>query len=432
MALGFQVATAPKVIGGAPVDQSFAAGFPVKAYLMLAVTAVAWDAFAADAIMAIGGSDGTRDRGVGTYSEDGQAASDGHRRQADKVLSIFDAAGAVLAAAECSHKNFTDGAAGDGVTVTWDRNDANAYRLIIIMFGDDDISNVYCGRFQAQIAGGFQDIVAPGFQVTEPQGVLLWWLSQNGNQVPPPAPPSTQTQAAHIRFGFATEAGFAGFSIGGVAEDASNPSDTGQILSGGPGTALSIKGGVPAIDGISHLEAWLANGFRIHWTTAPSLAWNVDYLLIKGGRWKLDGETTPAVPGNVAHAGLGTTGKGVIAIAYAQTVGGLQTGCSVSIGAAYDDGGAKPFPQGTAWIGDADNVSPTQADNRATESEVLEVIDEGVPAKIEGADVDSWDADGVTFDWHTVEAAANAYVVCMVGDGPLVAENRRRIAAQAI
>lgn len=414
---------------GAGVDQSFPADFEVKAAIMIASHVTALDTFTADAQVAIGGTDGTRDRGVATWSEDGQGTSDAHRRQADKILTILgQGTGAMVA--ECSWKTFDDdgsGTGGPGLTVTWDTNDGNAYRLTVILFGGDEVTNTHCGRFTARTTTGTQDETAPGFQIEDNKGVLFWWGSQNGNEDPPPAIPDTQIQAGYLQFGFATQADDAATNehknVVALMENAVGTSNTfGGTLRDHLG--YTMKGGVATADGSWHVESWLANGFRQHWVApVATVAYNIDYLLIKGGSWLVSPkddfqfDTTPPNNGDDdTLTGLGTAAKGCIAISASDTGNGETR---FSIGASYNDGlGGPTYPRACYWMGDADNQGTTQADSNVTHSDVLELIDAGTPTKVEGADVVTWGDDGAVFDWELAEAAANLYAVLLCGDAP--------------
>lgn len=429
---------ATKPTGAAPVDQSFACDFEVKAAILIASHVTTLDTFTAGAQIAVGGTDGVRDRGVSTWSEDGQGTSDAHRRQANKILTILgQSSGAMVA--ECSFKNFTDGAGGDGLTVTWDTNDGNAYQLTAILIGGDEVTGVHCGRFTAKTSTGTQDEVAPGFQIEDNEGVLFWWGSQNGNLDPPPTPPDTQTLVGYLQFGFATEARDVGVvehkNVVALMEDGVSTSNT-FGAAGRSHTGYTMKGGVATIDGQWHVEEWLANGFRQDWLTAATVAYNIDYLLIKGGSWLVspkDGNVFDTTPPNNGDddilTGLGTAAKGIIAISASDTGGIGET--RFSIGVSHDDGGSAPFPQAAYWMGDKDNVGTTEADSRVTNSNALELIDPNAPpVKVEEADVVAWGNDGVTFDFALAEAAANRYSVLMCGDA--VSNRRRAVVGQVV
>lgn len=415
MALGAKVVVTAKDVGAAPDDQIFDADFEVKGYLMFATRHNAFGAFAADQIIAIGGSDGTRNRGVATYSEDGVGVSNTARRQANKVLTIFDGAGAIVA--ECVHKNFTGGGAGgNGVTVTWDVNDAFAGKIMILMLGDDDISDLYVDRFQAQLGLGTYDITAPGF---EPD-LLIWWLSQNGNTSPAPAPPNTQTNAAHLTFGFKSKMSLMQ-NLSTASEDAQGTSDTDRIFRQTI-TALSYKAGLSTPDGSADFDSWLVNGFRLDQIATASVGYNVDYMAIKGNLLALvSGALTPVAgaPQTQALTGLGGQAKAILIASRADT-GTVAVESSLSIGAGYDDGGAKPFTQGCMWAGDKDNVGTMEADQRMNDTELIELCLPNAPPTVQSAaDLESWDADGLTLNWTVLDGSARAVRFLMLGDGPV-------------
>ena len=130
-----------------------------KGAMFFATRATSVDEHQATASISVGFTDGTRDRLFGFGSEDGQATSDTIRMQATNGTAAVQTSAVAI-----DGRLRFDSWITDGVRINIAVAPATAWYLTVVLFGGDDISNVYVGDAGLGTGTSAVNITDPGFQ----------------------------------------------------------------------------------------------------------------------------------------------------------------------------------------------------------------------------------------------------------------------------
>ncbi len=366
--------------------------------------------FATHSNFSHGFSDGTNHWSVATWSEDGQATSDCHRRHAAKAITILDNTGTLTCEADVAFS-------ATKFTLTWTTNDAIAVRIHYLALGGDVQAHV--GSFvsaASPVPPQDQAITGVGFV---PQCVMFNTVEMTTS------PPGTGTAGAGMGLGWACGSGSGDQNAFGIwSRD--NQVTTNTVRYWRTARCISMcsdKGGgatLPTI--VCEMKSFDADGFTITHQAALAIASYQGYLALRGAQFDVQELQTPVATGTRALTGAGFQPKGALWFSHCSTAISPGTPSPVAharlgFGASYDDGGA-PFPQGHSWVGDTTNLANSSSDRRHSVLKYLGIIDTDNPvAADEEAALDSYDADGLTEDWTTVDAGnARYYSTLLIGE----------------
>lgn len=396
-----------KTTSGAPVDQAITGiGFLPKLVIMWSADHTANGSYTGDYLFCFGASDGLTDYSACSFSEDNVDPSNCIRRHALKAYTAVDSAAAVTH--ECDMKSLD----ADGFTLTWTTNDAVGTLINFVCLGGSDLVNVYVGYDTAETSiGTAKSYTGVGF---EPDSIITFG-AMNGNTSPSPSPPSTQANTACIYIGAAQAIGAAlgdGGAICTVQEDNVSSHDTETLATSGRCiTVRDIKTGIPASGGNAYVQSWDVDGFTLFWVAAANVAFHFGFICLKGLQYDLQQLNSPTSTGIQAITGMGFAPS--VALFFHGSAG---PDAPFGIGASYDDGGAKPFPEACAWAGDEDNpAANTACDRQVRNDKVMHLAEPPTPTTRAQADLHAWGADGLTLDWTTVHTSGLAYRVFALG-----------------
>ena len=157
----FEVTRVALTTGAATTTQNITiTGFGTpKAAMFIVSAATADDTITANASLSIGFTDGTRDKCMGIYTDDGAAAMNTSRAQYNAVIVEPAADGASI-----NHQFSFNAWVTDGVQIIVDNQAAGGYLCTVILFGDG-VSNAYVNEKDDLGTGtSAVDITDPGFE----------------------------------------------------------------------------------------------------------------------------------------------------------------------------------------------------------------------------------------------------------------------------
>lgn len=338
-----------KATGGAPASQSVALPFTPKAVLLWTTGVTADGSWAGTIMHSIGFSAGASESGAcATFMEDGVNGTSRQKRMAAKVVTLVGAGGATIA--ECDLTDFTDGAGGGGITLSWTTNNASAYVIHGIAWGGSDVSAKVL-KYTRLNTLGLNLITGVGFR---PDAAFV----VSATDVTAGAVPATQIWAHH-EFGVAAR------------RDVDLPDSWGWCyLSTGEFTVRTLRSFTAGILGrqsdvtvtnrpgvIEVPVEFPSDGMTLRTDDPASSTWQAFALFIKGGTW---GAVNTAKPTGAATAtqtlsDLPVKPQGF----FASSVWGVPTdahynGIRVGMGAADARGGME-----ASVLTDKHNVSTT-------------------------------------------------------------------------
>jgi hypothetical protein len=159
-----------------------------------------------------------------------------------------------------------------------------------------------------------------------------------------------------------------------------------------------------------------ADGFTLNYTTSGGSADVMYYLALRGPQFKVSSFNQATSTGNQAITGAGFTPKASLMISANDTSANNDTTAAharVSVGIATGTSA-----RGVIWGGETDAVSPTVASRNLDRTKLMKLMVEAgaSPTTSAAADHVSFDADGQTINWTTVDATARQVLVLWMGD----------------
>jgi hypothetical protein len=172
---------------------------------------------------------------------------------------------------------------------------------------------------------------------------------------------------------------------------------------------------------------FLSNGISIDWGTTNVTGRNFAVLVMKGGRWAAGNSTAViTTPATKAVSGIGFEPTGLLMMGADETQGtDAYDDSSVWFGAT-----SAANEQSSMWWGSEHDQNTTDND-RALANDKAVIYYDHAQAVIADADFDSFDTNGFTLDWTTVDGTArifNYLVVGSTGSGTLskIQQHQRR------
>lgn len=357
-----------------------------------------------EAIMSIGfGTKNSTDNGSGVgsgqyaacnFMDHGVGTTVCNNRHDDtKVITEIDAAGTVVAAA--SLKSVTTGS----FDLYWSVKPGAATEWHVwAVAGLDD---AVVGSIHAQ-SPNFNE-ASIGFSGGGlPAAVCFLSAANDSNALDPP---STRTDnVAGLSMGWMVRKVIGGALQGTkthISEDGVTASNCASVGSNPTSCyrSAAVKGGVPAGTTELRWSQWLDDGWNLAPLDVAETNHYIAYLAIKGGNWDVQEITPPLSTGTVAYTtndGFAPLGCLTMNAHGAGTPGGGMM--SVGYGAASNNSGTD---EGAICIHDDSGADPTDTGRRYTDDSVVVVHDQAGALSRE-ANVDSWQSNGLTFDWTTV------------------------------
>ncbi len=183
------------------------------------------------------------------------------------------------------------------------------------------------GTFASATATGNQDVTGLGFNPVNGDALILWSAGS-------PTTLDSVTNSWRMFVGVATSSSNQ-YCVSGASLNAA--SNTSRRVST---TIIGIVQWSEANAGIASLSAWITDGFRLNWTSAPASAYEIHYLILHGCTAKALQWAMPTAAGNTSVTGAGFPPTGVLHISHwAQSSGdslALDTavrGAGISLGA---------------------------------------------------------------------------------------------------
>ncbi len=352
------------------------------------------------AMISLGFTDGTRSRCLVTSDEDAQAAADGYRsgNRTNVVTTLLETTGAIDGVA------VFDSWITDGVRINWTDYPPSAYKLTVVLFGGTGVSNVYVNDYANP--GGLnveQDITAPNFQPD-----LVFMLTQGGSSFG-----GAINNSSIFTFGFAIRDGASPPTqryVGWSSTDAANPTIVGNTIdTAGSGGAVASGTG----QDVEEINNFDAQGFSV-FTRVSNAAGGVDFAYMA---IKLNGltpkvltyDTKAGTTGSHAITGAGITPQfGLILATSSAAIVSNSTGpdCeSIGIGCFTVNG------KGASSIAIDDAVTPSNAES-VSDNVAINLRNSASTMMV--ADFTSFNADGATLNYTTVDGTARKAAVLFI------------------
>ena len=380
----------------APCSQTIAGvGFQPKAVIFFWTSRQTAVGFNGRDNMGIGfATSSTNERAVSIAEDDNANTSNAGRRKSDTnmIVTLDDGDPTLGAQAELTSFN------ADGFTINWTTNNNRALYIYYIAIGGTDITNALAGAFPSNTGVGNQLVTGLGFQ---PDFVMFLSGFTGAND--------TDLSDSQLSLGYAESSAAMGAIVTG-STDNRNGNDRKRSQQRTSACILLLRSNVTQQDAIADFVSMDADGFRINWSNAPAAATPIFYLALKGGRYNVGSFDQATVLGNQSVTGVGFQPSGLMMAIFNKIAqAGIIADNEMSIGAAQSS-----TARGSIW-GEAQNgVDPSQANNY-TNNAVAMTMATG-PATINAqTDFVSFDSNGFTLNWTTVDATARQILYWVAG-----------------
>ena len=345
---------------------------------------------AADAQHSLGyAGSSTTERVAGYNSDDNLTVSDITTAiEADKIASLYTRGtttqnvSAILTSLDAT-----------GFTLNWTTLTTTSPLYNYLAIGGSDITNVKSGSFAANTSTGDQAVTGVGFV---PDVVIFQVVNKTSD--------GAQNANSGYGFGCATGVGEEWSMSIGSTNGSGTMSNTHRFSS----TKCIVVHNSTTMDGLADFVSFDADGFTINWSDAPSSAWKINYMCIKGGQWFAGTETQKTSTGTKATTGTGFTPLGLI-------LGGL---CDTTVDS---DAGHMRLTLG-ATTGTSNNVCLWTGDRNAVAVSIVNSIHSATKCIIHATEqtsvspttqadavLSSFDGNGFTLDWTTADATARNF-----------------------
>ena len=239
---------------------------------------------AGNAAFSYGFSDGTNHRCIAWAGDTGVGATNvGRSWRTDSALDILTD-GTPTSARRITGISF----GATSFDITWDGTPAAAYRVGYMLLGGSDITNVIVGTHTLDTATGPDSISGLAFQPNF--GIFIHsMMTAAGTSV-----------RAGGGIGFATSA-TKEFAMAWNVDDAQTMAATFDSVGyvNAAATMAAILDGAETVDLLADFTSWDSGGVTFNISNAPTAAWQVGYLLIKGGQWDVGTANLAASPFSV-------------------------------------------------------------------------------------------------------------------------------------
>ncbi len=427
LAFNIGIGTTPVVVAGV--------GFQPKAVLFFAIGRT-------DAVDAGGRADpnrmagfaaattqggGTKQSAVCTRTQDALAtgvADSGHSIRSDACVVAVTATGTIDGRASLASFN------ADGITLNIDDQFTVNQRVLALFLGGSDLVNIEMGAFNSPTTGvlPFAQDVTTGFTCADNEGVLFVLGGKNNAD-------NNNGADSSFSFGAATAPGSSQFSLHGATDDQHATTTLGIRRLRRSAVYASPSGTIASIVRQANLNAWITNGFRLEWNDISSIDARLYWLVIKGARWKvLSGLTATSLAAIPLTGALCTPVAGLVASVHAAgehsgSSSSFESGDHCSIGAFSGLTARGAVAQHVAH-GVATSVTSTRVEHDAVMAQI-----DSAGAVTGLMDLQSLDADGVTFVMDDADPAQAYFATLLVGNpsgvgggagGGLAPRRRRR------
>ena len=293
----------------------------------------------------------------------------------------------------------------DGFSLNWWTND-NANRIIVALcLGGSDLNAAYVGTFTTGTALGNQSVTGVGFR---PDGLLL--LSHDSGST------GLQLNATTTIGAVASPTERAVM----VTRSRDNQATKSTIRYENGAKAISIvSSSANSVISEADFSSFDSDGFSINWTTIPA-SHLVLFLAVKGcnvGVGSFSGNTTTQGTGTQGVTGLGFKPKALMLFSHVTNINAsVQTGARRSVGVA-----TSTSERGCLWLGDANGGSTSIVNQNLDRTKVVKSMSEATSAGATlnaAADFSSFDQDGFSVSWSTVDASARDICYLAFGDAP--------------
>ena len=266
-----------------------------------------------------------------------------------------------------------------------------SYSVEYVALGGTDITNVVVGSFLVATSTGAQSVAGIGFK---PNAMLFSsGVAQTG---------AAQASAAGVEQ-------FMGWATSSTSQSASSWVDRDAQADGRAKSWLNSAncilklGQLGVSNAVASLTSFDANGFTVNWSTIVAAAQTsmVYYLAVSGGQWFV-GQFLQATSTGVQNVtGVGFI-PGAILFTSQNKVAAVTTSNNyqTTLGAAVS--ATQRF---SLWAGARNTSDPTEADKYLTQSNVIALLTTtATPVVSSLADFSSFDTDGFTINWSTVNS----------------------------
>lgn len=382
-------------------------GFQPKALLFF-YNALTADGTAVHAMIGTGVAVSSSSRAaVCTQSDDAVATADSNRRHDNtKCVTVINNAGTVLAAADLVTMD------SDGFTLNWTTADATQRIINYIALGGTDLTNVAIKEITTPAGTGNQAYTGVGFQ---PDCII--GMSPAINAAPPGS-----AQFGTWGMGWGKSSSVRG-SVGHSGDVSASAIIQSSFQTATLMTVPSV-GSVGAILNAFDLVSMDADGFTVNWSTVGGTRY-FWMLCLKGGSYAIGTVTQPTSTGNQAISGLGFQPTGLILAGNHRISAGVSEPWSTSIGFA-----SATTARGSIWAGNT-NAATDTADSALIRTKVYTNYTDGTPTKNAEADLQSFDSDGFTLNWSTVDSTQRLLLYLAFGSTSL-ATNTKTFTTDAI
>lgn len=290
------------------------------------------------------------------------------------------------------------GAITDGFRINWIAASNTIINYLAI--GGSDLTNAMCGTLTSPTTGGTFNVTGVGFEGTCLIAFAGKYSTDNLDQ---------QTNGAAM-IGLATSAGSQGY-VAWRSRNLSNPQVAKHRQSKSNVIVSLTDIGIFAE---AAFVGFTSDGFTLNFTTAPTSADVLYYLVLRGPRFKVSNFIQPTSTGNQGLTGAGFRPKASLMISANDTAANddaTQANAQMSLGAATGT-----TARGCMWAGDVNGVSPTQTDHDLDRTKLLKLIAPGSGTVNAAADHVSFDTDGQTINWTSADATQREVLVLWIGE----------------
>lgn len=290
----------------------------------------------------------------------------------------------------------------DGFTLNWSTANSSPYIIYYYAFSQDIVTDATVNSFSLTTGTGNLSVTNAGFQ---PDFVMMMTAGTTVHG----------SNAAELTYsmGVATSSS-AQWATGGRADDAVDFSDTCSYQRTNAVIAYvgsAVNCATTTEDALADFTQFTSNGFDINKSNAPSGAFDVFYLALKGPQFKVGNLTKPTTAQAQAVTGVGFRPVGLSLMSWGQAASSSLTAESNFVLGTTSGIGV----EGSIGAASNDNNDASSPGMRTATDKVVTAIEGNAETLTAETKFTRFDSDGFTIDWITADSIADQYLYWAIG-----------------
>lgn len=385
-------------------------GFQPKAVILLAAGRLTATGYAASAITGVGIATGPTQRKAIASIIRNVAGSTGQssNHHADAAFKFRTNTDGNVGAADFVSFD------ADGFTLNWTTAPAAAYIVEYLALGGTALQAKVGHVQQPNATTAAQVLTGLGFA---PEALMLMSTGTNAT----PTTGGSTDASGQLGFGFAARDGSRA-AVAHFLANLTSPQDVGSFTSSAEALAAfnskSPNTAATNLDLELYVDSFDADGWTAHASPASARIVFYHYLALGGVAAKVVTATQPSSTGNQAITGVGFTPRAVIALSAQEATSDDAAATPNTVRNLRRVLGVADAASSSCIWASAQDALVNNTDADSGQHDELMRFSDNAQAKLAGATVASFDADGVTLNWNTADASGRQFRLLLLGPAP--------------